>query len=327
MDRETQQLLDAVRLRLREEEDKPLKVSIMGQTGVGKSSLLNALFNAGLKTDAVRPCTKDIERFVVRAPSGHELWFYDLPGIGESGTVDRHYLSQYGEKLVESDVVLWAIHADNRSVSFDSMALQRLLSLFDRTQQAALMSKITFVLTKVDLFSPPPWIFAVTETHGVFAPGESTETLLRQKERYFQEIFIAPYGDLMVSQTYNDTGARFQGSDLNSDEHTIYYRGYLDYDDVNRLKLMHRDHAAIFDRLHDNYRVVPCSSLFRYNLAKLMLVIINKLGASAINRFSGFAKESELNRVAIAEAKTFGNIVVYDPKLRRVLFDFSSARW
>src|SRR5438094_7128332 len=109
---------DEVRKRLEEEKKIPLKVSIMGQTGVGKSSLLNALFNTQLKTDPIRPCTKEIERIVLKGQEGHELWFYDLPGIGESDKADSQYLTTYKRMLVDSDIVLWAIHADNRSVAF-----------------------------------------------------------------------------------------------------------------------------------------------------------------------------------------------------------------
>jgi predicted GTPase len=42
------------------EKKAPLKVSVMGQTGVGKSSLINALFNTKLDTDPVRPATSKI---------------------------------------------------------------------------------------------------------------------------------------------------------------------------------------------------------------------------------------------------------------------------
>src|SRR6266566_3978628 len=105
-DRHIQQLADEVRKKIKAAEDLPFIVSIMGQTGVGKSSLLNALFNTKLKTDPVRPCTKEIERIVTRGPSNHELWFYDLPGIGEAGKADTQYLNSYREKLIESDVVL-----------------------------------------------------------------------------------------------------------------------------------------------------------------------------------------------------------------------------
>jgi ABC-type uncharacterized transport system ATPase component len=78
------QISDEVRKRLEEGKNILLKVSIMGQTGVGKSSLLNALCITQLGTDRIRPCTKEIERVVTRGLSNHELWFYDLPGIGEA---------------------------------------------------------------------------------------------------------------------------------------------------------------------------------------------------------------------------------------------------
>src|SRR5438128_12053669 len=91
--------LDAAIKRVREilskEQYTPLKVSIMGQTGVGKSSLINALFNAHLKINPVRPTTKDIAAInvpVKNAPQGTDLIFFDLPGIGESEQTDADYI-------------------------------------------------------------------------------------------------------------------------------------------------------------------------------------------------------------------------------------------
>ncbi len=131
------QIAQEVSNAIKAEADKPLKVSIMGQTGVGKSSLLNALFNTKLKTDPIRPCTKEIEQLSVKGNSGHELLFYDLPGIGESEEADKQYLEQYSEKLKESDVVLWAIHADSRSVAFDVASLDKLLSFSDEVMKTS----------------------------------------------------------------------------------------------------------------------------------------------------------------------------------------------
>jgi predicted GTPase len=47
-----------IRDRLTAESERPLTVAIMGQTGVGKSSLLNAAFGTNLQVGDVRPTTK-----------------------------------------------------------------------------------------------------------------------------------------------------------------------------------------------------------------------------------------------------------------------------
>jgi len=87
--------------------DRQFRVSIVGQTGVGKSSLINALFGTKLKTDPVKPCTKEIEDIPIEIKQGSTLYFYDLPGIGESDEADEGYLQKYREHLQSSDVILW----------------------------------------------------------------------------------------------------------------------------------------------------------------------------------------------------------------------------
>src|SRR5436305_14159090 len=103
------QLMRRVRSILNREKYVPLKVSIMGQTGVGKSSLINALFNANLDTDPVRPASREITLTRIQSQEGGELLFYDLPGLGESKRTDIQYIQQYKQMLLESDIVLWAI--------------------------------------------------------------------------------------------------------------------------------------------------------------------------------------------------------------------------
>jgi uncharacterized protein len=301
---------------------KPFVVSVMGQTGVGKSSLINALFNTSLPTDPVRPCTKEVQEVAVSDPSGHELRFRDLPGLGEAGDVDAAYVDHYRQTLLASDVVLWAIHCDNRSVAFDLDALGKVLGA-DRTERARLMSKITFVLTKVDLLTPPPWIFGSMGDYGVFAPSRETRALLERKESYYRDAFIRPYGDLITSQTYNDDRFDVNEGPLSCDGYGVSYRGLLDGERLEELKRRFPAHSATFDRLHDNYRVIPCSSLFRFNLAQLMLVVVNKLGREAMARFENFTGNDALNRVARSDVANYRNLVIVDHTSGKVELDLA----
>lgn len=316
-------LADQVETIREQRRNAALVVSIMGQTGVGKSSLINALFNTQLKTDPIRPCTKEIERVVLRGKSGHKLWFYDLPGIGESDVADTQYLTTYKQMLADSDIVLWAIHADNRSVAFDLDALHRILESTDKAYQARLMSKLTFVLTKVDLITPSPWILAKLENDGVFVPAQDTEDILAEKEQYYQETFILPYKDYIVSETYHDGKFDLTIPSLSYDEHAVYYKGFLDKGSVDTLKRRFPKYAPVFERLYDNYRVISCSSLFRFNLDLLMNVIINKLGTDAIERFSNFNSSGMMNHLPLAKAKNYRNFVVFDQVKRQLMFDLA----
>ncbi|MEV4318137.1 GTPase [Actinocrispum sp. NPDC049592] len=320
MDARMREVDGIVRGVVEAERTKPFVVSVMGTTGTGKSSLINALFGTELRTDPVRPCTKEVQRVVVSGAGKSELWFYDLPGIGEAGDVDESYVEQYRVKLLESDVVVWAIHADSRSVAYDQQALDRILG-DDPASRVALMSKLTFVLTKVDLLTPPPWIFAKSGDRGVFAPvGEMVE-LLARKEMYFQESFIRPHADLIESTTFHDGTFEVDEPSMTADQYVVTHRGILTREAASELSARYPRHADVFERLYDNHRVISCSSLFRFNLAQLLLVIVNKLGGGAIARFQQFTSGQQLNEVSLGAAREFCNMIVFDRRLGKSVFD------
>jgi len=310
--------------RVKDIEQRPFRVSVIGQTGVGKSSLINALFGTKLKTNAVQPCTKEIEEIPIKNPQGNTLLFYDLPGIGESEEADSTYLQRYREHLEHSDVVLWAIHADNRSVMFDLQALKKLINDYDRDRQAVLVSKLTFVLTKADVLHPPAWRMLRLGKDAKFLPSEETAKVLEQKAEYYQRIFLKPYGDLLVSKTYNDCNFSLPVEGFSFDSYLVYYNGYMDLAKVKSLKEKYPRYSEVFDRLHQNYQVIPCSSLFRFNLNKLMLVTINKLGHDeATLKLKSFLNREALDSVSLDKARQFCNLVVLDPQKRETLFDFA----
>lgn len=66
-------------------------IGIMGKTGVGKSSLCNALFAGDVSpVSDVSACTRAPQRCRLRV-GRHSMVLVDLPGVGESEVRDREY--------------------------------------------------------------------------------------------------------------------------------------------------------------------------------------------------------------------------------------------
>lgn len=96
-------------------------IGIMGKTGVGKSSLCNALFRSEVcAVNAVEACTREPQRIRLRF-GRHYLTLVDLPGVGESQQRDDEYRALYQSLLPELDMVLWVLKADDRAYSAEEL--------------------------------------------------------------------------------------------------------------------------------------------------------------------------------------------------------------
>src|SRR4030095_1362591 len=59
------------------------RIAILGETGVGKSSTLHALSNAGAEIDHIKPCTLETSEYTVvtEIRGGHgAIRVFDMPG-------------------------------------------------------------------------------------------------------------------------------------------------------------------------------------------------------------------------------------------------------
>lgn len=121
-------------------------IGIMGKTGVGKSSLCNALFQGEVTpVSDVNACTRDVLR--LRLSSGeHSLILVDLPGVGESEQRDSEYESLYRRILPELDLILWIIKADDRAFSVDERFYRRVMTGYQQ--------RVLFVVNQADKIEP-----------------------------------------------------------------------------------------------------------------------------------------------------------------------------
>lgn len=123
-------------------------IGIMGKTGVGKSSLCNALFKQPLSpVSHSEGCTRTPLRFTLEA-GNRQLTLIDLPGAGESQAYDVEYQQLYKNQLPELDLILWVMKADDRACSTDETFYQLLLDCGVDPQ------RMVFVLNQADKAEP-----------------------------------------------------------------------------------------------------------------------------------------------------------------------------
>ncbi|EKN5910874.1 TPA: GTPase family protein [Yersinia enterocolitica] len=121
-------------------------IGIMGKTGVGKSSLCNALFQGEVTpVSDVNACTRDTLRFQLNS-GDHSLILVDLPGVGESEQRDSEYESMYRRILPELDLILWVIKADDRAFSVDERFYRRVMTGYQQ--------RVLFVVNQADKIEP-----------------------------------------------------------------------------------------------------------------------------------------------------------------------------
>lgn len=132
----------------------PPTIAIIGFTGVGKSSTLNALFNAGQMTSDVRACTQDAKQFTgdIEPYTGKKgiINIYDMPGLGESIAKDCLHYDVYADILPKVDVIIWAFHAGDRAMTPMQNAI---LTLIDRIGPS-FTEKMLFAINKADTIAP-----------------------------------------------------------------------------------------------------------------------------------------------------------------------------
>lgn len=127
------------------------KIAFMGQTGRGKSTLMNALFDTKFEIDSVKECTTWINSstFYNRDTAiPYEAYtIMDTPGIGASTDKDEWYEPYYLHVLDTADCIVWVTNMLRRD---------RLDQEFFVKYKESLRSEIRYIIcvNQIDILSP-----------------------------------------------------------------------------------------------------------------------------------------------------------------------------
>lgn len=144
-----QELLERIKAELARVREYTPKVGVFGDTGVGKSSLCNALFGREIaKISDVEACTRHPQEILVGEKDKGGIVLVDVPGVGEDPKRHEEYVALYKSLVPNLDLVIWAIKADDR----------KYLSALDVYNQVLLphleKCPVVFVITQADKIEP-----------------------------------------------------------------------------------------------------------------------------------------------------------------------------
>lgn len=127
---------------------RPFKVAVIGQSGVGKSSTLNAVFGLNLPTSDIEEGTTEIIEKVFPMRDGFNLSIYDMPGLLQNRKKDGLYEDMYKEILPQCDVIVYIIKANSRNIGDDCRILKDIV--LPICNASAIKENLIIAVNKVD---------------------------------------------------------------------------------------------------------------------------------------------------------------------------------
>lgn len=142
---ERNQVMEAINSEITE---KPFRVAVIGQSGVGKSTTLNSVFGLEYYTSDVAEGTTDVEEKTFKMRDGFSLSIYDMPGIGYDVDKDAEYERKYAKILPDCDVIVYIINAHAKDIGEDCRILRDVVLPVCNTNQ--IKDNLILAFNKID---------------------------------------------------------------------------------------------------------------------------------------------------------------------------------
>jgi len=163
---------------------KALKIIFIGQTGYGKSSLINKLIKKDIfETSDYESCTKTLQSadFFLHHKMKQEnlaylLSFVDLPGIGENDKSDEQYLEWYKDYIEEAAVIIYLFRADKRDHTQDEFFFSH---VFNKNKS----NQLICVISQADKIEPL--------NRGMQLSNNQKKNLLKKKDDIKNKPFLS----------------------------------------------------------------------------------------------------------------------------------------
>lgn len=149
-DGDQKRVFDALEKEIKE---RPFKVAVIGQAGVGKSTTLNSVFGLDHYTSSVSEGTTDIIEEVFEIRDGFKLAVYDMPGLNVSVKKDLIYEEKYKKILPGCDVVIYIINAHSRDIGEDCRILKNVVIPICKDNN--ILKNLVIAVNKIDTVGEP----------------------------------------------------------------------------------------------------------------------------------------------------------------------------
>ena len=107
--------------------EKPFRVAVIGQSGVGKSTTLNSVFGLSNYTSNLAEGTTEIIEKIFPLRDGFNLSIYDMPGPNNDIDKDIEYENLYKQILPGCDVIVYIINAHSRDFGEDCRIIKEIV--------------------------------------------------------------------------------------------------------------------------------------------------------------------------------------------------------